>query len=176
MHLLGTANTDNSRIWSYITADGQSPILFWCRTPKWSQWANLYSNWTVAGFLYGAPSLTRGWICSLRLLLGPTSTVILGSEYRRTHDFYFTVSKFILHQLRVPGPAQSFSDPSTAGFMIFIFLSQNWGIRSPYLYSFGMRSPSYTPRLWAPFSSPFRLSRLRWSIRSASTSLVKSCP
>jgi hypothetical protein len=32
-----------------------------------------------------APSLTRGLVCSLQLLLGLASVAILGSEPRRTH-------------------------------------------------------------------------------------------
>jgi hypothetical protein len=35
---------------------------------------------------YGVPSLTRGRVCILELLLGLTSAVILGFESRRTHD------------------------------------------------------------------------------------------
>jgi hypothetical protein len=35
---------------------------------------------------YVTPSLTRGWVCRLQLLLDLASTVILGSESHRTHD------------------------------------------------------------------------------------------
>jgi hypothetical protein len=34
----------------------------------------------------GAPSLMRGWVCHLQLLLALPSAVMLGSESRRTHD------------------------------------------------------------------------------------------
>jgi hypothetical protein len=34
----------------------------------------------------GAPSLTRGRVCRLQLLLALASAVILGSEYRKSHD------------------------------------------------------------------------------------------
>jgi hypothetical protein len=37
-------------------------------------------------YYYGAPFLTRGWVCNLRLLLDPASAVFLGSESRRIHD------------------------------------------------------------------------------------------
>jgi hypothetical protein len=33
-----------------------------------------------------APSLTKGWVCHLQLLLVLTNAVILGSESRETHD------------------------------------------------------------------------------------------
>jgi hypothetical protein len=42
---------------------------------------------TVAGFLdVEAPSLMRGLVCRLQLLLGLASAVILRSESRETHD------------------------------------------------------------------------------------------
>jgi hypothetical protein len=41
---------------------------------------------TVDGLLIWAPSLTRGWVYRLQLLLAPASAVILGSESRRTQD------------------------------------------------------------------------------------------
>jgi hypothetical protein len=38
---------------------------------------------------YGTPSLTRGRVCSLQLLLGLSSAVIFGSEPRGIHDHIF---------------------------------------------------------------------------------------
>jgi hypothetical protein len=57
-----------------------------------------------------------------------------------------------------PSLAQLFMGPSPAGLMN-ILLSQvhtppTWKAGSPYLYPLGMGWPTYTPRDWAPFSSP----------------------
>jgi hypothetical protein len=35
---------------------------------------------------FGVPSLMRGWVCSLQLLLVLTSAVILGSQFCKAHD------------------------------------------------------------------------------------------
>jgi hypothetical protein len=40
--------------------------------------------WQLRVWWFGAPSLTRGWVCRLQLLLVLASTVIFGSESRRT--------------------------------------------------------------------------------------------
>jgi hypothetical protein len=42
--------------------------------------------WHLPFFQYGVPSLTRGWVCNLWLLLVFTSALCLGSEYRGTRD------------------------------------------------------------------------------------------
>jgi hypothetical protein len=52
----------------------------------------------------GAPSLTRGRICSLQLLLGLASAFILGAETHRTHDHISTVSDLRLPQPKGLGP------------------------------------------------------------------------
>jgi hypothetical protein len=51
---------------SYITTDGQSASLSWFQAPIWGLWPNFYYCQTIAGFLYGAPSLTRGRVCLLQ--------------------------------------------------------------------------------------------------------------
>jgi hypothetical protein len=89
---------------------------------------DIFVNWTIAVFSpYVTSSLTRGYVCRLRLLLAVASAVIFGSESRGTHDH------ILLSQIRdTPQP----------------------GGRSPYLYPTGTGWPSYTPRHWVPFSSP----------------------
>jgi hypothetical protein len=67
----------------------------------------------------GAPSLTRGSVCRLQLLLVLASVVILGSESHGTHD-HVSLS-------------QIWDSPNLEG-------------RSPYLYPSGTGWPSYTPR------------------------------
>jgi hypothetical protein len=57
---------------------------------------------TVAGFLYGAPSVMRGWVSNLliQLLLGLSRATAIRSKSRRTHDH-------ILHsRLRLPQPGE----------------------------------------------------------------------
>jgi hypothetical protein len=73
------------------------------------------------------PSLTRGRVFHLQLLLVLASGVILGSEYRGTHDH------ILLAQIHD---------------------SPNLETRFPYLYPPGTGWPSYTPRHCVPFPSP----------------------
>jgi hypothetical protein len=64
---------------SYVTTDGQSASLSWNKAPIWG-FRQLRVCWR------GAPSLTRGRVCRLQLLLALASAVILGSESRETRD------------------------------------------------------------------------------------------
>jgi hypothetical protein len=73
----------------------------------------------------GAPSLMKGWVCRLQLLLTLTSAVILGSESRRMHD----------HTLLSQTPP-------------------TWRERWPYLYPLRTGWPSCTFRHWIPSSPP----------------------
>jgi hypothetical protein len=84
---------------------------------------------------YVTPSLTRGWVCRLQLLLALTSAVILMSHSRGTHD------QILLCQM---------SD------------SRNLEGKVPRIYVppvTGWRS--YTPRHWLPFPSP-PTTRMNW--------------
>jgi hypothetical protein len=74
------------------------------------------------------PSLMRGWICNLLLLLVLASTVPFGSESRGTQD-HILLSQF----LRLP---------------------PTWRARSPHLYPRGTGSPRYTPGHWVPPPPP----------------------
>jgi hypothetical protein len=64
----------------------------------------LFSVWQLRISWYGAPSLTRGWVCNLlvQLLLGLARAVTLGSKSRRTHD-HILLSHLRLPQLGGPG-------------------------------------------------------------------------
>jgi hypothetical protein len=81
---------------------------------------------------YVTSSLTRGWVCHLKLLLALTSAFIFRPKSRRTHD------DILLSQ---------------------IWDCPNVEARSPYLYPIGTRWPSYTPRHWVPFLLPFTTCR-----------------
>jgi hypothetical protein len=74
-----------------------------------------------------APSLTRGRICRLQPLLVLVRAVILRSESFGTHDH------ILLSQIR--------ESPNLEG-QVPVFISP------------GTEWPSYSPRHWAPFSSP----------------------
>jgi hypothetical protein len=82
-----------------------------------------------------APSLTRGRVRNLRLLLCLARAVTLGSKSRRTQRPYFIVSS---------------ETPPTCR------------ARFPYLYSPGTGWPSYTPGHWVPFCHLLWLAGLRW--------------
>jgi hypothetical protein len=70
---------------NYITTDGQSYSPSWCQVPIWGPMPDFYYSQTERVCLCGAPSLPRGQVCCLQLLLALASAVILGSESRRTH-------------------------------------------------------------------------------------------
>jgi hypothetical protein len=77
--------------WSHITTDGQSVSKSWYIT-IWQLWS----------CFCGAPSLRRGRVCLLYMLLVLASTVFLGSESLGTRD------RILLSDLRLP-----FSSPPT---------------------------------------------------------------
>jgi hypothetical protein len=83
---------------------------------------------------FGVPSLTRGRVCRLQLLLVLASAVILGSESRETHD------NILLSQIRDPPPT--------------------WRARFPYLYLQGQGSPVTPPGIGFPFRRLLRLAGL----------------
>jgi hypothetical protein len=59
-----------SSSWSWITTDSQSASLSWRRAPIWSPWADSWSVWQLRVSWCGAPSLMRGRVCNIMLLLG----------------------------------------------------------------------------------------------------------
>jgi hypothetical protein len=78
---------------------------------------------------YGTSSLTIGSVCSLRLLLGLASAVILRSNSRGTRDH------ILLSRIR--------DSPNLEGQVPVFISARNWVARS-------------YPRHWVPFSSPPR--------------------
>jgi hypothetical protein len=129
--------TDRSKSQSYFTTGGLPPIsLFWRQDP-WDSGPVFFFNWMAlcSHSPYATSSLTRGWICSLQLLLAFSSAVILRSDSRGTRYH------ILLCQIRY---------------------SPTWRARSPYFYPPGTGWHSYTPRHWIPFSSLLRLRGLQW--------------
>jgi hypothetical protein len=64
------------------------------------------------------PSLTRGRVYSLQLLLGLASVVFLGPESLRTHDHIFSVSDLRLPQPRGPGSCIYFPQESNSAVIL----------------------------------------------------------
>jgi hypothetical protein len=67
---------------SQIATDGQSISKSWCRAPS----AAHDQIFTITVLFCGAPSLTRGRVCLLDMLLVLASVVFLGSESLGTRD------------------------------------------------------------------------------------------
>jgi hypothetical protein len=100
---LHTANCNSSQ--RYVTTGGQSASLSWCQAPTWGPRPDLYCCQTVLDlFLCGAPSLTRGPICHLQLLLVLASAVIYGYESGGTQDhiLLFQIQDFPNLEEQVP--------------------------------------------------------------------------
>jgi hypothetical protein len=60
--------------------DGRSVSKPWCRAPSGAHDQIFITVWQLRPCFCGAPSLTRGRVCLLHMLLVLASTVLLGSE------------------------------------------------------------------------------------------------
>jgi hypothetical protein len=93
---------------SYIMTDSESASLSWCQAPIWDLRPIFLSLEIVFRQLwicyFVAPSLTRGWVCNLLLLLVLTSAVPLGSESLETQDHTLLFQFLRLPQPGGPGP------------------------------------------------------------------------
>jgi hypothetical protein len=74
-----------SRSQNYVTTNGQPASLSWCQAPIWAPIPDLYYC-QLRVCRCGAPSLMRGRVCRIQLLLVLASAVILGSKSCGTHD------------------------------------------------------------------------------------------
>jgi hypothetical protein len=75
--------------------------------------------WHLRVSWFGAPSLTRGRVCSLQLLLAFAGAVIFGSKSRRTrgHILLIQIRDFPFRRLlRLPGSRWRYSTPPPHGF------------------------------------------------------------
>jgi hypothetical protein len=63
---------------SHIVTDGQSLSKSWCRAPIWAHDQIFFTVWHLPSCFCGAPSLTRGRVCHLYMLLALASAVFLG--------------------------------------------------------------------------------------------------
>jgi hypothetical protein len=71
---------------NHIATDGQSISKSWCRAPFGAHDQIFITVWQLRSWFCGAPSLTRGRVCLLYMLLTLASVVFLGSESHGTRD------------------------------------------------------------------------------------------
>jgi hypothetical protein len=71
---------------SHIATDGQSVSKSWYRAPSRARDQIFIIFLTVTVLFLWAPSLTRGRVCLLYMLLAPASAVFVGSESLGTRD------------------------------------------------------------------------------------------
>jgi hypothetical protein len=71
---------------SHIATDGQSISKSWCRAPSGAHDQIFITLWQLRSWFCGAPSLTRGRVCLLHMLLALASVVFLGSDSVGTRD------------------------------------------------------------------------------------------
>jgi hypothetical protein len=72
---------------SYVTTNGQLASMSWNKAPIWGAYDQIFIIvWQLRVCWFGVPSLTRGRVCRLQLLLALASPVILGSESLGTCD------------------------------------------------------------------------------------------
>jgi hypothetical protein len=90
-----TQSQSKSQSQSHIATDGQSINKSWCRDPSGAHNQIFITLWQLRSCFRGAPSLTRGQVCLLYMLLVLASVDFLLFESLGTHDRswpYFTVS------------------------------------------------------------------------------------
>jgi hypothetical protein len=159
--------------WKRIRTISSASVLRRCRLASTSQ---LVLNWLLSGTVTNSRTLcqSQNKSCFTTGGLPP-----IGSSWRQAPrdprpvflvKWTFTVIVLMWHPLwREDGSviynccwswqAKSFSGPSPSGLKTEFYClrfetSPTWRARSPYLYLPGNGWPSYTPRLWVPFSSP----------------------
>jgi hypothetical protein len=79
---------------NYVTTDGHSASLSCCQAPSGAQENIFVTVRHLRVCICRVPSLMRGQVCHLQLLLVLASTAILASKSRRTH------SQILLSQIR----------------------------------------------------------------------------
>jgi hypothetical protein len=90
LYIIHKTRTDTkfcrSRSRSHIATDGQSVSKSWCRAPSGVHDQIYITVWQLRSCFCGAPSLTRGRVCLLNILLALASAVFLGPEFLGTRD------------------------------------------------------------------------------------------
>jgi hypothetical protein len=81
---------------SHIAIDSQSISNFLCRAPSVAHDQIFIALWQLRSCFYGAPSLMRGRVCLLYMLLALAIVVFLGSELTIVYCLRFQTSLFII--------------------------------------------------------------------------------
>jgi hypothetical protein len=127
--------------------DGQSASLSWNKAPIWDLRPDFYYCQRQLRVCWcGRPSLTRGLVCRLQLVLALTRTVIFGSESLGTRDdiLLSRIRDFPFRRLlRLAGLRWRYSTPPPHG-----SLTNNYQSESELLYDwrFFWRQVPWDPR------------------------------
>jgi hypothetical protein len=114
---------------SYFTTGGLPSLSSSWRQAPWGSRLRIFFQFnTCSHSPYVTSSLTRGWVCRLQLLLVLASADILMSSLTGLMKMFYSLR---------------FETPPT------------WRTMFVYLYPRGSGRPSYVPRHWVPFPSPF---------------------
>jgi hypothetical protein len=101
-----------------LATDGQSVSKSWCRAASMAHDQIFITVWQLRSCFCGAPSLTRGRVCLLYMLLVLASAVFLGSESLGTRDHILLsqISDFPFRcLLRLAGSRWRYSTPPPHG-------------------------------------------------------------
>jgi hypothetical protein len=105
---------------SHIATDGQPVIKSWCRAPSGAHDQILITVWQLRSCFCGAPSLTRGRVCHLYMLLTLASAAFLRSESLGTRD-HILLSQIwdfpFRRLLRLAGSRWRYSTPPPHGLL-----------------------------------------------------------
>jgi hypothetical protein len=104
---------------SHIATDHHSVSRSWRRAPSGDHDEMFVTLWLLRSCFRGAPSLTRGWVCLLYMLLALVSAVFLGSESLGTHHHILLslILDFPFRRLlRLAGSRWKYSTPPPHGF------------------------------------------------------------
>jgi hypothetical protein len=72
---------------SHFTTDSQSVCLSWCRAPSGAHDQMFILVWKLQSCPYGAPSLTRGRVCHLSVIVDSKSLLVYTNTYKFTIIF-----------------------------------------------------------------------------------------
>jgi hypothetical protein len=124
--LQNSTDSLSSQSQSYIATDGQSVSMSWCRAQSGAHDQIFITVWQLRSCFCGAPSLTRGRVCLLYMLLGLPNAVFLGSESLGTRD-HILLSQIwdfpFRRLLRLAGSRWRYSTPSPHGLLTPWFIA-----------------------------------------------------